>query len=370
MFLFFSSIYSIIKINKIHFEWKERIFFSENINYSFHLLPLVNEFLKNKKKILFITSQKKDPIFNLKDDNLKTFYVSSRLGQILFFNYLKCKRLFLTMTDMDNFHLKKSKNCKCYIYIFHSPVSTNMIYRHKAFFNYDEYLCVGKHHFKELNEYIKKYNLKNKKLHKIGYFRLDEIYNNKNYLNKVKKRKVLIAPSWGKINIINLCGEKLISRLLEKNFDVILRPHIQSLKFNDNLIKKIENKFKNFQNFKIQKENFSFKDLESSEVLITDWSGVGIEYAFAYERPVIYIDTPKKIMNNNYNDISSQPLEDTIRKEIGLIIKPDEIENIASIIDRQNINNEKMKINIQKMRKEYIYNFNSSAIEAYKLYSD
>jgi len=75
-------------------------------------------------------------------------------------------------------------------------------------------------------------------------------------------------------------------------------------------------------------------------------------------------------MNNNYNDISSQPLEDTIRKEIGLIIKPDEIENIASIIDRQNINNEKMKINIQKMRKEYIYNFNSSAIEAYKLYSD
>ena len=83
-----------------------------------------------------------------------------------------------------------------------------------------------------------------------------------------------------KVNIINSCGFSLISKLLEQNFEVILRPHIQSLKFEVNLIKKLDKKFKDFSNFKIQKENFSFKDLETSEYLITDWSGIGIEYAF------------------------------------------------------------------------------------------
>lgn len=370
MLLFINSILSIIKINKINSAWKQRVFFSENENYSSHLMPFVKEFLKNNKKILFITSQINDPVFNIKNENLKVFYISPRFGQILFFNYLNCEKLFLTMPDINNFHLKKSKNCKTYIYIFHSPVSTNMIYRNKAFINYDEFLCVGDHQYQELNEYIQKFNLKNKKLHKIGYFKLDEIQNNKNKSNLVKKRKIIIAPSWGKVNIINSCGFSLISKLLEQNFEVILRPHIQSLKFEASLIKKLDKKFRFFSNFKIQKENFSFNDLETSEYLITDWSGIGIEYAFAYERPVIYIDTPRKIMNKEFNDISIEPLEYKIRKEIGIIVKIEEVENITSFIDSLEFKKEKMKKNIQTMREKYIYNFKQSAFEAYKLYSN
>ena len=368
MFSFLNSIFSIIKINKINSVWKQRVFFSENENYTSHLMPLVSEFLKNNKKMLFITSQINDPIFKLRNDNLKVFYISPRFGQILFFNFLNCEKLFLTMPDIDNFHLKKSKNCKSYIYIFHSPVSTNMIYRNKAFFNYDEFLCVGEHHYDELNEYIIKFNLKNKKLHKVGYFKLDEIYNNKEKSNFIKKTKIVIAPSWGKINIINSCGLNLISKLLEKNFEVILRPHIQSLKFDAVLIRKIEKNFKNFKNFKIQRENFSSKDLETSEYLITDWSGIGIEYAFAYERPVIYIDTPKKIMNKEFNDISIEPLESKIRNKIGITIKIDEVENILNFIDGLQLNKEEVIKNIQTMRNKYIYNFKKSATEAYKLY--
>ena len=369
MLSFFKSIYSIIKIKKINSIWKKRVFFSENESYSSHLRPLVNEFLKNRKKILFVTSQTNDPIFNIKDENLIALYISPVLGQILFFNFLNCEKLFLTMPDINNFHLKKSKNCKSYIYIFHSPVSTNMIYRNKAFFNYDEYLCVGDHHIEELSEYIEKYNLKNKKLHKTGYFKLDEIYKNKNSVNMIKKKKILIAPSWGKINIINLCGEKLISKLLESNYEVILRPHIQSLKYDSKLLKIIENNFKNFHKFKIQKENFSFNDFQTCEFLITDWSGIGMEYAFAFERPVIYIDTPKKIMNKNFNDISVVPLEDKIRDQIGLIIKPEQIENITSIMNCTDVNDQSFRNAIIKCREKFIYNFKNSALEAYKLFA-
>ena len=37
-----------------------------------------------------------------------------------------------------------------------------MIYRNKAFINYDT-LCVGEHHYMELNDYKDKFNLKTKK---------------------------------------------------------------------------------------------------------------------------------------------------------------------------------------------------------------
>ena len=81
--------------------------------------------------------------------------------------------------------------------------------------------------------------------------------------------------------------------------------------------------------------------METSEYLITDWSGIGIEYAFAYERPVIYIDTPRKIMNKEFNDISIEPLEYKIRKEIGIIVKIEEVENITNFIDSLEFNKEK-----------------------------
>ena len=109
---------------------------------------------------------------------------------------------------------------------------------------------------------------------------------------------------------------------------------------------------------------------ETCEFLITDWSGIGIEYAFAFERPVIYIDTPKKIMNNKFNDISVAPLEDKIRDQIGLIVKPEQIENISSIMNCIDVNDQSFRNAIIKCREKFIYNFKNSALEAYKLFAE
>ena len=46
-------------------------------------------------------------------------------------------RFFLTLTDLDNHYLKKSKNVNKYIYYFHGAGSTFKGYTKKAFDNYD-----------------------------------------------------------------------------------------------------------------------------------------------------------------------------------------------------------------------------------------
>jgi YidC/Oxa1 family membrane protein insertase len=54
--------------------------------------------------------------------------------------------------------------------------------------------------------------------------------------------------------------------------------------------------------------------------MITDWSGASIEYAFTLERPVLFIDVPKKIHNPDYEKLPEIPLEISIRDKIGEII--------------------------------------------------
>ena len=151
------------------------MFFSENSNYNV-FENIVLKLLKNKIKITYITSDKNDVILNLKNDYIKSFYISKTIGQILLLNNISCENLII-LSRFRNFHIKKSKYCKNYIYLFHSPVSTNMIYRNKAFINYDTILCVGEHHYMELND-KDKFNLKNQKIIKFGYPKFDNLLKN------------------------------------------------------------------------------------------------------------------------------------------------------------------------------------------------
>ena len=72
----------------------------------------------------------------------------------------------------------------------------------------------------------------------------------------------------------------------------------------------------------------SFEQLFSSYALITDWSGIGYEYAFVCERPVIYVDVPKKAHNKEYEKTQLIPFEISIRDKIGEVVSIQNIENI------------------------------------------
>ena len=58
--------------------------------------------------------------------------------------------MLMTLTDLNNHELKKSKNCKTYAYIFHSLVSAHKTYNKNAFNNYDIIFVNGEYQKKEL----------------------------------------------------------------------------------------------------------------------------------------------------------------------------------------------------------------------------
>ena len=126
----------------------------------------------------------------------------------------------------------------------------------------------------------------------------------------------------------------------------------------------IRQKFSSNPNFSIEENIPNFDSFVKSDIMITDWSGAAIEYAFTLERPVLFIDVPKKIHNPDYEELSEIPIEISIRDKIGEIISPSDLQVLPSKINDLCQNNN-VKTKIQKIRDELVFNLeNSSKLEA------
>ncbi len=345
-------------------EDKEIVIYSEHEGYYVNFEGLIDELTNNHNKtISYITSDPNDPIFKSKNKKIKAFYIKSYLPFVM--SLIKCKVFIMTLTDLNQFHLKRSANPVHYVYVFHSMVSTHMMYRKGAFDHYDSILCTGPHQIEEIRKYESMNKLKPKALIEAGYYRLGRIISNyKKYRDSNPASKepktLLIAPSWGKNNIFESCGEKLIDILLKSGFEVIARPHPETIRRSPEIINSIFNKFSKNASFTFEKSVSSDDSLLKSDILICDCSGIALEYAFGTERPVLFLDVPYKMQNDEYKNFSIEPLELSIRKKIGIIHKTADLENLPKIIKQMHLNNKYID-EIRKLREKYIFHAGESS---------
>ena len=86
----------------------------------------------------------------------------------------------------------------------------------------------------------------------------------------------------------------------------------------------------------------------SSDILVTDWSGIGIEFGFATLKPVVFINTKIKMENENYQNINIVPQEIKLRNVLGVALEKDEIaEKFADTVNsllNDNFSKKKTKI--------------------------
>ena len=336
----------------------EIVFYLESYNYWIYFESIFNNLIQiYNKKIIYVTSDINDKMLASKNINFKTYYIGTGIIRTIFFSTLNVKSIILTMPDLNNFHIKKSKYKVKYIYLHHSLVSTHMIYNEKAFDSFDAIICVGKHHIREIREREKKFNLKKKILLELGYPKLDVIINrNKNCSLSLNSRKILIAPTWNDVCLIETFGIKIIRKLIENNFKVILRPHPITLQKKSKIIKLICDEFKSSGKLSLDTEYNSLKSFYESEIMISDWSGSALEFAFGLCKPVLFINTPKKILNKNYTRIKSIPIEIFIRNKIGLIINTSDLDKIDAYLADLFKNQKEWKNKISNVREYWLYN--------------
>ena len=310
-------------------EQRQITFYSEGKSYRPHLEGLLSATLENSNRyVCYVSSSLDDPGLTVEHPNLRTFFVGMGFVRDYFFQSLDTRIMVMTMPDLHNFQVKRSSHNVHYVYLQHSIVSLHMVYRHGAFDHYDTICAAGPHHVDEIRAIEAKYKLPRKNVIELGYPRLDSLIKTaktyqKSEPNVNKTKKILIAPSWGSKGLIEsgLC-KTLVEQLLNLGHEVVLRPHPQTLKFAQPKVDEIRNNHKENMRFTYENCVAGQDSLHQSDIMVSDWSGAALEYAFALNKPVIFCDVPRKVNNPNYKDIEIDPLEVSIRDKIGTIWNP------------------------------------------------
>ena len=86
-----------------------------------------------------------------------------------------------------------------------------------------------------------------------------------------------------------------------------------------------------------------------------------MEFAFGLERPVLFIDVPRKTNNPDYQVLSAVPLEVSYREAVGQIISPDRLEDIPAALALYQQNSDSFRANVSELRARCFYNIGSSA---------
>ena len=342
----------------LNIENKHLVVYSEDASY-YNFMRGIVEYILNHTNITihYVTSDYNDVNLKKNSSNFKTYYIGEK-RLIPLMMKMDSDVVLMTMPDLNTFHIKRSYYRKDieYIFVNHGIDSIYLSMREGSLDHYDTIFVCGKYQEKEIRKGNKLYNL-NRKIVKLGYPILDDML--ATYKGE-SDGTILIAPSWQKDNIMETCIEDLIN-ILSKNHKLIVRAHPYFIKHNKKRLLELKKLYKNNKNVKIEDDYLTISKMFKSSLLITDWSGIAYEYSFTTKRPTLYINTPMKIVNENYKEIETNPYTVWSRAKLGKSVEVEDIDKIEKVVKELLQSEKKYSKQISDFLEDSIYNVGSSS---------
>ena len=368
--LFFLSKALLIKLKTISFSKSKNIeteaskkariiIYGEDKRYCNVFKPIIEELIKLEIPVIYYSSSEDDPIFEIKNDLLYTEFIGVGNKAYAKLNFIEADICLMTTPNLDVFQLKRSKGVKKYVHIFHAPNEASMYCLYSLDF-FDSVLLSGENQIADIRELEETRGTKVKELEIIGSPYLDELNKKKEEASKTitkveNKKTVLIAPSWGMNGLLKRFGEKVIDPILESGYYVIIRPHPQSSIVEKDMLERLKTKYKDNSNIEWDFNRDNIYSLSRADVMISDFSGVILDYAFLFDKPTII---PSFTFDKRgYDAIELKEETWTLKTlpNISVSIDENNFSNISSIIE-DTINNNELKENILRVKNEaYMY---------------
>ncbi|MBO5143948.1 MAG: membrane protein insertase YidC [Lachnospiraceae bacterium] len=345
---------------------KHLVFYSEESGFYKYYRGIIEYLLENTNLVIhYITSDPDDQIFELAkvQDKIRPYYIGEK-RLITLMMKMDADVVVMTMPDLENYHIKRSYIRKDieYIFIPHSMDSLNMTMRKGSMDHYDTVFCVGKHQKEEIEKTETAYGLEKKTLVDWGYCLLDDMRREYQALSHEKSttKKILIAPSWQQDNIVDSCLEAILDNLKGKGYQVTVRPHPQHVRHKGEFMEMLKEKYASDKDVEIQTDFSSNSTVFEADLMITDWSGIAYEYAYTTQKPVLFINTPMKIMNPEYQKIDTVPINIFQREEIGCALDLNELDKLSDKVGELLAHKSDYYEKIGEFVKEYTYNLGTS----------
>ena len=315
--------------------YKKYVVYNEGMQYWNVFKPVCDEFEKRQIELTYYTSAQNDPCFEQNYKFVKPEFIGEGNMAFVKLNMLSAGVVLMTTPGLQVYQLKRSKHVKHYAHVLHAASDATM-YRLFGIDYFDSVLLSGDYQKKDIITLEKQRNIKPKELVTVGCPYLDTLNDKIQSIQKEENHNftVLVSPSWGKSSLLTKYGEKLLEPLAKTNWNIIIRPHPQSKKSEPEILKRLEEMYKNCTNVSWDYERDNIYSMKKSDIMISDFSGIIYDYTFLCDKPVIYVNAHLDLRPYDAYDIDGGKniWQFKTLKEIGIELDDSNFENIESII--------------------------------------
>lgn len=345
---------------------KKIVFYSEKNGFYKYYKDIIEEIIRRTNIVIhYITSDPNDAVFALEGEQFKPYYIGENRLIVLMMK-LETDLCVMTTPDLENFQLKRSyvKKDIEYIYVPHDVNSANLSFHKDALDHFDTVFASGIRNKEEIQEREKVFGVPKKNILEWGSSVIDDMIEAYAQMQQEpgeqeEKKKILIAPSWQKDNILDSCIEELLDELSGLDYHIIVRPHPQYVRHFEAKIDALTQKYEPV-GVEVQKDFSSNKTVYMADLLVTDWSSIAFEYAFSTQKPVLFINTPMKIINPDYQELSAVPIDLELRNKIGISLELEDLRRTKEAVEKLLFGQKFSREEMVKLRDYYIYHIGNS----------
>lgn len=349
---------------------KKIVFYSEKNGFYKYYKNIIEEIIRRTNIVIhYITSDPEDEVFGLESEQFKPYYINENRMIVLMMK-METEIMVMTTPDLENFQLKRSyvKKDIEYIYVPHDVNSSNLTFHKNALDHFDTIFTSGPKNRAEIAEREEKAGLPKKNLVEWGSSVIDNMTVSYEQMVSEESRSgtrkdqktILIAPSWQADNILDSCIGQMLDRLTETGHQIIVRPHPQYVRHYEGRIDALAEKYR-ARGVTFQKDFSSNKTVYMADLLVTDWSSIAFEYAFSTLKPVLFINTPMKVVNPDYRELDTVPIDIELRDRVGISVAPEKIEEaLVPAVEKLLADDQFSQASMRRMKEEYIYNNGTS----------
>jgi hypothetical protein len=317
--------------NKATLNHSPFVIYNEANHYWPVFKPVLDEFESRKIDLLYLTSSENDPVFQRGYTHINPKYIGSGNKAFATLNFLEADICLMTTPSLEVYQLKRSKFCKHYSHILHDTGDVTC-YRLFGIDWFDSILLSGEYQIKDIRELENIRNTRKKELVVVGSTYLDD------YNSKIKDLPaednhiftVLVSPSWGQGALLSAMGDKLLESLKNTGWRIIVRPHPQSKKSEADLLNRLETQYSSFT-WDYKSENID--SLSKADIMISDFSGIIFDYAFLFDKPVLYHNASFNKEMYDAGDIDHEPWKFEAVRRFGVKLLENDLPRIKEIIE-------------------------------------
>ena len=354
---------------------KHLVIWSERSGFYKYFEALIDGLLERSNIVIhYITNDPDDAIFKKAEEEprIKPYYIGQKKLVTLMMR-MDADIVVMTTPDLQTQYIKRSLVRKDveYIYVPHDMMSVHMGFRKGSLDNFDTVFATGAHVEREIRATEKTYGLPEKTIVKFGYplaEKLEASYEAQAE-EKHEIKEILIAPSWQEDNLLDSCIDTLIEKLSCDKYHLTVRPHPEYSKRYAEKLNALVEKYKDADEKRLTFElDFTTnKSIYSSDLLITDWSGIAYEFAFATKKPVLFVNTKMKVENPDWQEIGETPAEIYLRPQIGHALEKSGLdEKVCGAVDDLITHSAEYHDKINELKLSHLYSYGTNGAEGAK----